>query len=335
MNRRRFLHEGPMIRRAAAAAAGAVLLLAAAAAIAAGAIVSVRMNDRVEIDADQILLGRVARIDGGDGPLASELAAVPLGRSPLPGKSRTLEGPFIEMRLRQSGIDPASLDLQIPAEVVVTRGAIEIRAAEIEEAVRQFILRQFAGRPEAVKIREIRNVEPVLLPRGKVSLEVTAPRNATLAGSVPLQVAVKAGEDFEKRIWVTAVLETRVEAVVAKRPLGRYKPLDEDDIEVRPVDLGDLPSDYLSDPGMVVGKRTRRALDSGTVMRPDLLESPPIVKRGDRVVIVAETGGLRVTTLGQVKQKGALGETIPIVNLDSNRIVYGRVVDARTVRVDF
>jgi flagella basal body P-ring formation protein FlgA len=60
-----------------------------------------------------------------------------------------------------------------------------------------------------------------------------------------------------------------------------------------------------------------------------------LVKRGDLVVIIAESKGLKITTRGQVKKKGRLGEQIPVVNLDSNKVLYARVIDANTVKVDF
>jgi flagella basal body P-ring formation protein FlgA len=76
-------------------------------------------------------------------------------------------------------------------------------------------------------------------------------------------------------------------------------------------------------------------VDAGTVLRPDLLEFPPLVKRGDRVRIVLESAGLRISAFGQAKQKGAQGEMIPVVNLDSNKVIHARVVDSHTVRIEF
>jgi flagella basal body P-ring formation protein FlgA len=297
--------------------------------------VSVRLLDRTEIGEDQVLLGRIARIDGDDAALVGTLRGLVLGRAPLPGKSRTLDADFIHLRLRQCGIDPAALDLQIPAEAVVTRAMIEIGRERIEEIVREFVARQSAGRPEPVRLKEVRNVEPPALPPGRLHYEVSAPRNAVLSGTVPLSIQFRVNDDFEKRIWVTAVLESRAAAVVSRRPLGRLKPIEEDDVEVRAVELGELPADYITDVDALIGKRARRAIDANTVLRPDLVESAPVVKRGDRVVIIAETKGLRITAVGQAKQKGAPGERIPVVNLDSNRVIQAQVVDGRTVRIEF
>jgi len=321
---------------AAAAMVILALVLLAAATVAGGAgLISLRVYGQVEIEADQILLGKIARIDGDDARLVRELEEVVIGRSPLPGKSRSLDSAAILLRLKQSGIDLARIELQIPPEVQVSRGAVEVDRERIEQIVKAFIQHQFAGKGQTVRIKEIRGAEPVLLPRGSLSHQVVAPRNTTFSGSLPLTVTLKVNGEFEKRMMVTAVVEVLVDAVVTTRPLGRFKPIEESDVEVRPVDVSGLPSDYIAEPEAVIGKRTRRLLDANTVLRPDLVESQPIVKRGDRVLIVVESAGMRITAVGEVRQKGCLGERIPVANLDSNKVIQARVVDTQTVKIDF
>jgi flagella basal body P-ring formation protein FlgA len=70
-------------------------------------------------------------------------------------------------------------------------------------------------------------------------------------------------------------------------------------------------------------------------LRADNIELPPLVKRGDFVTIIAESENLKITTLGQVKKRGCIGERIPVVNLDSKKVLHALVVDANTVKVDF
>ncbi len=321
--------------RAAAVAAALALVCAAAAAWGAGP-TSVRVFDRVEIDSDQILLGAVARIDGDDAARVRELRELSLGRAPLPGKSRVLDDAAIRMRLKQGGFDPGQIDLQLPAEVEIRRGSAEFGREQLEEIVTVYIREQLRDRGlERVQVKEIRGAEAMVLPKGRISWQVSAPRNSSLTGSVPHSVVLKVNEDFERRVNLTAVVEVRVKAVVSSRPLGRYKPIEESDIELRDVDLAGLPADFISDPEAVIGKRTRRAVDARAILRPDLVELPPVVKRGDRVQIVAETAGMRITAVGEVKQKGCVGERIPVVNLGSNKVIQARVVDGQTVRIEF
>ncbi len=296
---------------------------------------SVRFYDQTEIVADQILLGCVARVDGSDARLVAALEALVLGHSPLPGKTRALDRASILTRLKQSGIDPAQLDLQIPPDVTVTRAAITIGREQIEQIVRGYIQQLAGGQAETLRIKDIRVAEPVVLPQGQLVTRVLAPKNTELAGTVPITVTFKVDEDAEKRVYVTVTIERLSKVVVARRPLGRFKPIDDEDLEVKAVDVAGLPADCITDPEMLIGKRTRRPVDTGTVLRQELVEFPPIVKNGDRVRIIVETAGLRISALGQVKQKGCQGELIQVVNLDSNKVIYARVIDSQTVRIEF
>lgn len=330
-------HRYDMKRAARAATVVAALALVCVAASAWGAgPTSVRVFDRVEIDSDQVLLGAIARIDGENADRVRELQVLSVGRAPLPGKSRAFDEAAIRLRLKQGGFDPAEIDLQVPGEVEIRRGAVEFGREHLEEIVTAHIREQLRDRGlERVQVKEIRGAEAMILPRGRISWQVSAPRNTSLAGNVPLAVILKVNDDFERRVNLTAVVEVRVKAVVSSRPLGRYKPIEESDVEVRELDLAGLPADFISDPEAVLGKRTRRAVESHTVLRPDIVEFPPVVKRGDRVKIVAETAGMRITAEGEAKQKGCVGERIPVVNLGSNKVIQARVVDGQTVRIEF
>jgi flagella basal body P-ring formation protein FlgA len=101
------------------------------------------------------------------------------------------------------------------------------------------------------------------------------------------------------------------------------------------MDLTELPVGVMTDADDIIGKRARRNIDAGDILRPDLIEMPPLVKRGDMVVIVAESRGIKVTATGEVKSDGLRGERVKVVNLDSNKHFTARVVDKQTVSVEF
>jgi flagella basal body P-ring formation protein FlgA len=321
-------------RSNAARVTALAVFLMVAAALPAGATppTSVRAYDRAEVGGDQILLETIARVDGADAEQVAGLKAVVIGRSPLPGKTRVVEPALVLARLKQCGFDPAGLDLQLPSEITVGRSSTTVGREQVEEILRAWV-RQQAG--EGVRVKEIRVTDTLVLPQGPVTTRVLAPKSSELVGTVPLTVTFKVDGDAERRLSATVSLERLTRVVVARRPLGRFKPVDPEDVEVRAVDAAGLPHDCITDPAEVIGKRTRRLIDSGAALRPDMVESPPLVKNGDRVRIVAETEGLRISAFGQVKQRGAQGELIPVVNLDSNKVVHARVLDAKTVKIEF
>ena len=295
----------------------------------------IRILPNVQIDDEDILLGRIAGIEGHDPLLVQKLNSIVVARAPLPGASRTLEKQVVIRCLKQNGINLNQLALQIPAKVVVTRNYTEISREKIKMLVSDYIQKTILKDHAGGSIKDIQVADSLRLPNGRITFKVIPPPNRDLLGKIPFSVHFDVNGKFHKRVWATATVEVLAEVVITKKPVGRHKPITEDDIELLYMDLAKLPSGVITDPEAVLGKRTKRAIGAKTVLRADLVESPPLVKRGDVVVIIAESSGLKITALGEVKKKGRLGESIPVMNYDSKKILYGRVMDSSTVKVEF
>jgi len=301
----------------------------------AAGLTTIRLSGNSEVDGNEVFLGRIAEIVGPDRQLNRSLKSVLVGKAPPPGKSRRIDAQFVKLRLRQSNVDLSAVKVIMPEQITISRSYVEVTKAEIEKIVSGFIYKNLGVGREAAKITNIRVAESVILPKGRTTYEVKLPRNSELLGNFPLSVHFKVNENFSKRIWTSATIEMLTDVVVTRKPLGRHKPIKEDDIQLVKMDLAKIPANAIVDPELVLGQRSKRAINAGTVLRTDLVELPPLVKRGDMVVIVLESKGLKITALGQVKRKGRMGERIPVVNFDSKKILYGQVVDANTVKVKF
>jgi len=64
-------------------------------------------------------------------------------------------------------------------------------------------------------------------------------------------------------------------------------------------------------------------------------DNPILVKSHDTVRLVARIGATRVTALGEALQEGRRGELIRVRNVDSSKVVAGRVADAQLVEIDY
>jgi len=320
---------------------GLVFLLTAAslwawpAALCATQTAVIRVHDRVEIEGHEVLLGQIAVIEGSDARWIQQLKDIVIGKAPLPGKVRQYDRRYLEMRLKRHHVDLSAVILEVPPLVEVARSHVKIQQQEIKQIVSDFIFRNIPRDNKTVRIKEMRVPQSVILPKGRIAYKVAAPRSRELMGKCSIAVDFSVNGHSQKKVWVTATIEILGPVVVTRKPLGRYKPITEDDIEVQTMDLADLPANIVSDPEAVLGKRTKRVVGAQIPLRTDLIELPPLVKRGDLVVILAESNGLKITTLGQVKKKGRLGERIPVVNMDSKKILHARVIDSNTVKVDF
>jgi flagella basal body P-ring formation protein FlgA len=295
----------------------------------------VRLQERVEINGADVLLGQIASIEGSDARFVRKLSEIVIGKAPSPGDARLFDQSVMLKRLKQHQIDLATVKIEAPPQIEIVRAHVEIMKSEIEKIVSGFILKHAPRENTTARIKEMRVPDSVVLSKGHVTYKVSAPRSRQLMGRCPISVEFSVNGRLQKKVWATAVIEVLAPVVITRKPLGRYKPITEDDIEVQTLDLADMPSNVLSDPEAAIGKRTRRAIGALTPLRADSIELPPLVKRGDLVVIIAESETLKITTLGQVKKKGRLGERIPVVNLDSKKVLHAQVIDANTVSVDF
>ena len=59
------------------------------------------------------------------------------------------------------------------------------------------------------------------------------------------------------------------------------------------------------------------------------------LKKGDNVTILAESGPIRITDMGQAKQDGAVGNKITVLNLTSKKIIMAEVMNPNLVKVIF
>jgi flagella basal body P-ring formation protein FlgA len=136
-------------------------------------------------------------------------------------------------------------------------------------------------------------------------------------------------------VSATVKIEVETPVIVVQKPLNRNQTIAKDDVTVVSMDMADLPSNYISNIEDVVGKRTLRAMNPKEVFRTDIIEQPLMVKRNDRVSIIAESETLRITAIGEVKESGVKGDRVRVVNLNSNKEIFARVLDPKTVQVEF
>ena len=314
-----------------------LFLLGISTGVSATGVVSLEPLERVEIQNDRILLGEIARISGEDDELVQRLGGIVIGRAPLAGKSCRIDEGYIRIRMKQSGIDLCQVRMPSSKEkeTEVFRSSATVPRERIEAIVVNFLRKEFLRDDTALRVTGIQVNQDVILPKGNMAYEVLPPKNTELLGRVPLSVRFYVNGALERKVWVTANFEKWGEVVVTKRPLGRRHPVTDNDVELQQMDLAGLPSNVITRLEDVLGKRTRRTIDSHVALRTDHVELPPLVRRGDVVVIVAESDGLRITARGVAKERGQRGGTVRVVNLDSNKGIYARVTDANTVTVDF
>jgi len=308
----------------AAEIAAALAVVERAAHGAAGSIVLAR---QATVSGEVIRLGEVAEL-GGEG---RGLADVDLGRAPAPGESSRLGGEAILRRLREAGLDEASIVYTIPSSVRITRAFQEIPEQELREAIRARI-EPSLGAGEAIE--DIALPPSARLPLGAYALDVDEPRVAGTTSRVQrAEVRVLQGQEVVARVPARITLAATGTVVVARRALERGTVLHAEDLDLEERSLSGLPSSVVRDLAEAVGKEVRLALVAGRPIAHGALAARSLVRKGDSVRLQIETPSLRLSVPGEALEDAGEGQPVRVVNPASGKEVTGRVVTYGVVAV--
>ena len=296
---------------------------------------TISIADTVEVDNTEILLGQLAEVKSTNTDLVQALEQVRIGRAPAAGRSRSISRDYILLRMRQSGFDPSRMKITIPNKVNLTRRAITISAADLEMMVREYVAANPLYQGAEMTIKSVRIPGDVMLPKGDIRHEIQYLVQSRASGTLPLNIYFSVDDKPVRRVMATVEITLMKNVPVTKRPIARYQMIRAEDLMLQPMDVTDLPANTVFTFEEISGQRAKRSIGPRKTLRKDQLEYPPAVKKGDRVRIVAESGGLRITTLGEVKNHGKIGDRVKVVNLESKKLLFARVVDAHTVQVEF
>jgi len=281
-----------------------------------------------------IRLGDVADIKGPDPALVERLRAIDIGRAPLPGLSRTLDLPYIKARLRQSQIDPAALTWDVPPSITVVTASQHLTGSDLVAVARQQVEVLRAPESGSVSIQPMVLPPDLTLPEGALELKARIRPGTELTGTVPVTVEAWVDGTQVRALSVALKVVPLVEVLVAARLIPRGTMLTPEDVRVdrRTLVPGVEP---LREPAAVLGQRATRTITPGEPIMPTLLESPPLVRRGDTVILTVQGRGLMAVTQGEAREDGKAGQIIRVRNRTSGREVYGQVEGERSVRVSF
>jgi flagella basal body P-ring formation protein FlgA len=293
------------------------------------------LKTAVVVDTDAVRLSDIAAFTGLSPLQAKTLGAVVVATSPQPGQTRFVGVDYIRIRLRQAGVDTASMFFSGPQDVRISRKAAALPTGQIERAVESAIRSRMPWKNEDVAISAITFDETIKLPTGRLTYRIVPNRNEDYLGRTMLALHLFVDGEPVRKLWVSATIAVMADVVTVIRPLGKHQHIQRADLSVERRDLADLPADPISRIEDAVGNRVTRMVYPNTVLQPGMITLPPLVNRGDIVKIVANTGLMTITATGMVKQKGCKGEVVRVMNTDSNRIVTARVTGPGAVEVDF
>ncbi len=165
----------------------------------------------------------------------------------------------------------------------------------------------------------------------ELPLEAEYPNHGKALGSVTVKVRCDGAKPWS--LMVQARIQQFIDVAVAARPLGRNLVLGSGDTKLARTDISRLRGGYFATTQETHGMVVKRSVQAGTVLTSVMLKPAILIKRGEKVIIRAESGSIQVKMMGQAMQAGSRGEVIQVKNLSSKRVIEAEVVSPGVVRV--
>ena len=98
-------------------------------------------------------------------------------------------------------------------------------------------------------------------------------------------------------------------------------------------DITLLKDGYYTEVDQVQGMQARRPMNAGDIFTRQHSESVPLVRQGDAVELVVDSGNMQLSTQGVALQDGGAGVRIRVRNQGSGKVLHGEVLAAGIVRM--
>lgn len=292
----------------------------------------VKLKEEIEIDQSQIFLKDVATFEQVDGDLLERLQNLKIGSSPLPGRTRKIDYRYIQGRIATLGKEGRALEVIGPKKVEVTTSFQRLDPDRVVEACRDYILSKVEKMDGEFKVELTRPPREFILPSGEVEIEVIEGKSSPLMGPVYIETRISVDQKKCRRLRTGFNIQRFQKVVSAARTLNQHQIISKEDlIEEMAETTGLVHQQPFSEADSLVGKRVKRPIKEGTILTSDMVEVPPLVKRGSIVTLKSEIGNVQAWAMGKALRDGREGERIRIRNLSSKETIEGVVHSSNLV----
>ncbi|MDR0303819.1 MAG: flagellar basal body P-ring formation chaperone FlgA [Chitinispirillales bacterium] len=149
---------------------------------------------------------------------------------------------------------------------------------------------------------------------------------------IPLVVVQKNGEK-KTRITLNALIKIVAKVCVASKDMARYEKFAPQNLEYKTVDISTLNGTPLYEMPKIDEYQIIGAIRSGTIITDKHIAPRHIVESGSPVKMVSGGSMVKVYVWGRARSSGRIGDIIAVENMESNKIVRGKIIQPGEVEI--
>ncbi|GJQ58236.1 MAG: flagella basal body P-ring formation protein FlgA [Candidatus Scalindua sp. AMX11] len=299
--------------------------------------IKIDMINKVTLKEKVITIRDISQVTGDDDDLIKQINEIEVGRTPWPNNRRKIDRDFIKMRLVSSGINLPDIAFEGPRLAVVSVESTKISEAEIVEKAKEHLIfsQQSFNRDITIELRSAPSEQWVAKSRDEIYLEASLADTNKMRGNVV--VMVMAMSDGIPLFKIPVHFRVRVFEFIAitKKKLDRHKSLTAENSFLARRETTRVQGTVFSSIDDLKGKVTSRQVLPFTVITEEIVETLPTVRKGDMVKLYIKTETFKIVTKGFAEENGVTGDIIKVKDLDTRKVIHGKIIDAANVQILF
>lgn len=205
-------------------------------------------------------------------------------------------------------------------------------AAEIASAVKRFAVNRVHADSVSVFVSNVQQNSREKTPR---FIAVEWKRSIQeMKGRIVVPVRLVFHDNTSELVYVTTDVRVYTTVTVAARTIHRNSTVGYADLRTELRDITDLRSLPAAPEQLISNVRATRTVTAGRIITLDMIEPEPVIRRGDKVMVVARCNNLRVTTYGIAREDGWKGKRIRIKTTGARRELYAEVSGPSVVTIE-
>ncbi len=143
-------------------------------------------------------------------------------------------------------------------------------------------------------------------------------------------VKVSCSDESAWHTYVQVRVKITTPVVIASQLLAPGALLSEQNIAIDFVEVQSIRGNIIADPTLLYGVKAKRRIPKGRMVK---MRDVCYICQGDNVIIKAKMGNLEIKTNGIAVSSASLGQTIRAKNIQTNKVVVGKVTGVSEMEV--
>jgi len=224
--------------------------------------------------------------------------------------------------------------------VLIIAGASQVIAKESDneammQRIRRHIEQNMIWPAESMRLEFLSAMPNTDDLSGKITYKIESKAREEYIGDTSFTVRIFAKGIFAREESVRVRIEVQRDFIFSVNNIAKDSTLQRSDVTVQKKWVRSIPMNAISTIDEAVGKTISLGIRPNTMLTRVMLKEVMPVRKGKMVQVILDNGAMGMMMNGIAEEDGTEDALIRIRNINSNKIIFARVIGQGKVQVDF